>query len=116
MGELRVVCAVLIDCLLAMKRVAVFFLALALAFAPVAWAEEIPLERVKSAEGLPEGTRSLLKGMASFQLNAVEEKLLAEKPGAGDAMIEICELVQEVEHLSQAFMALRNRTEIWAGS
>jgi hypothetical protein len=94
--------------LLAMKRVIGFFLA----FASLSWADVIPLEEIKSAEGLPEGTRSLLEGMARFELNDGEAKVLAEKPGAGDAMIEICEKVQEVEHLSQAFMALRLRTDL----
>lgn len=91
-----------------MKRVVGFVLALA----SLAWAEVIPLEEIKSAEGLPEGTRALLEGLAKFELNDGEAKVLAEKPGAADAMIELCEKVQEVEHLSVAFMALRMRTDL----
>lgn len=91
-----------------MKRL----LLLALAAVSLALADQIPLDQIKSVQGLPLDTRMLITKLANFELTRDEARVLAAKPGAADAIIELSEAVQEFEHLSDVFGALRMRSDL----
>lgn len=91
-----------------MKRI----ILLSLAVAGLAMADHIPLDRLKSVQGLPLDTRMLINKLANFQLTKAEAGVLAAKPGAADAIIELSEIVEEFEHLSDVFGVLRMRSDL----